>query len=178
MLNHELTVLPVSGTIADDPRKLRGLEIAALSRLRQDGDHWLVPSQSSDRLVQYRVYPDEGTCTCPDYETRALRCKHQWAVEFVRQREVAPDGTETVTEAVRVTYGQSWSLYNKAQTTEHERFLPLLRELCDGIEQPVQTNGRPRLPLSDVVFALGVRAYSGLSGRRATSLIEMPPRAG
>ena len=77
-----------------------------------------------------------------------------------------------MTQAVRVTYRQEWSVYNKAQTHEHERFLPLLRELCDGIEQPEQRMGRPRLPLSDVVFALGVKTYSTLSARRADSLVR------
>ena len=71
-----------------------------------------------------------------------------------------------------MSYPQEWAAYNRAQTHEHERFLPLLRELCDGIEQPPQALGRPRLPLSDVVFALGVKTYSGLSGHRATSVIR------
>lgn len=154
----------------DDPRMARGLEIAERLRVRLDGDHWAVPSQTGTET--YRVWPDEGRCSCPDFETRGLRCKHQWAVEFVQKRETLPNGTEVVTQAVRVSYSQEWSAYNAAQTHEHERFIPLLRELCDGIEQPVQTFGRPRLPLSDVVFALGVRTYSGLSGRRATSLIR------
>src|SRR5436190_15925441 len=112
-------------SISEDPRMQRGTQIAALSRVTLDGDHWVVPSQTGEG--RYKVFPDEGRCTCPDYETRSLRCKHQWAVEFVRQREVAPDGTETVTEAVRVTYTQQWSSYNAAQTNEHDRFLPLLR---------------------------------------------------
>lgn len=153
-----------------DPRAARGLDIAARLRVRQDGDAWIVPSQTGDG--RYTVRPDEQTCTCPDFETRGIRCKHQWAVEYVIQRETAPDGTETVTERVRVTYSQEWSVYNKAQTHEHERYLTLLRNLCDGIEQPQQTMGRPRVPLADVVFALGVRTYSGLSGRRADSLIR------
>lgn len=98
------------------------MQLAALSPIRIDGDSWIVPSQTGEG--RYRVYPDEERCICPDYERRQLRCKHVWAVEFVRQREVKPDGTETVTEAVRVTYTQDWSAYNAAQTHEHERFLP------------------------------------------------------
>src|SRR4051794_36328430 len=78
----------------------------------------------------------------------------------------------TIESSVAPTYTQDWPAYNNAQTHEHERFLPLLRELCDGIEQPVQTMGRPRLPLSDVVFALGVKTYSMVSGRRATSFVR------
>ena len=153
-----------------DERQQRGLELAATSRIQQQGETWIVPSQTG--VGRYTVSPFAQTCTCPDYERRSLPCKHLFAVEYVRQREIAPDGTVTETEAVRVTYSQNWPAYNAAQTHEHERFLPLLRELCDGIEQPLQTAGRPRLPLSDVVFALGVKTYSTLSARRATSAVR------
>jgi transposase len=153
-----------------DERQQRGLELAATRRIEQQGETWIVPSQTGDG--RYTVRPDAVTCTCPDYERRSLPCKHLFAVEYVRQREIAPDGTVTETEAVRVTYSQNWPVYNAAQTHEHDHFLPLLRELCDGIEQPLQTNGRPRLLLSDVVFALGVKTYSTLSARRATSFVR------
>ena len=67
----------------------------------------------------------------------------------------------------RKTYSQDWPAYNAAQTHEKERFVALLRDLCDTIEQPPQTFGRPRLPLSDVVFGIGLKVYSTMSGRRA-----------
>jgi transposase len=41
--------------------------------------------------------------------------------------------------------------------------------LCDGISQPPQGRGRPRLPLADVVFSAVMKVYSTVSGRRATS---------
>jgi transposase len=66
----------------------------------------------------------------------------------------------------RKTYPQDWSTYNAAQTHEQEHFIPLLRELCDGIAQPPQTFGRPRLALSDVVFGVAFKAYTTMSGRR------------
>jgi hypothetical protein len=61
--------------------------------------------------------------------------------------------TETLTGTVTVkqTYKQEWSAPNKAQTTETEKFVELLAELCKGIEEPEQKMGR--LPLADVVFA-------------------------
>lgn len=162
---------PAHSSEYGNTREQRGLELAATRRIEQQGETWIVPSQTGDG--RYTVSPGAQTCTCPDYERRSLPCKHLFAVEYVRQREIAPDGTETVTEAVRVvTYSQNWPVYNAAQTHEHEHFLPLLRELCDGIEQPLQTNGRPRLPLSDVVFALGIKTYSTLSARRATSFVR------
>jgi hypothetical protein len=68
-------------------------------------------------------------------------------VSFVQQTVTDADGNVTETRSLKVTYRQDWTAYNAAQTHEHERFLPLLRELCDGIQQPPQTMGRPRLPL-------------------------------
>lgn len=84
----------------------------------------------------------------------------------------------------RKTYSQNWPSYNAAQVHEQEHFVTLLRELCDTIEQPPQTFGRPRLPLSDVVFGIGLKVYSTMSGRRAMTnfrdahakgLLETPP---
>ena len=41
----------------------------------------------------------------------------------------------------------------------------MLPDLCRGIPEPVQTFGRPRLPLGDVVFSIALKAYSAQSGR-------------
>jgi len=68
-----------------------------------------------------------------------------------------------------VTYTQDWPTYNEVQTHEQERFVVLLRELCDGILQPAQTFGRPKLPLSDIVFTVAYKVYSTMSGRRFMS---------
>jgi len=80
-----------------------------------------------------------------------------------------PDGTTTVTQTVRVTYAQDWPAYNAAQTHEKARVADLLRGLCDGIVQPPQAKGRPRLSLADVVFSAAMKVYSTVSGRRAAS---------
>ena len=61
---------------------------------------------------------------------------------------------------------KNWSAYNAAQTTEKARFLSLLYELCDGVEQPIQTFGRPRVEMSDRLFACVYKAYSTFSTRR------------
>ncbi|MSQ34985.1 MAG: IS4/IS5 family transposase, partial [Dehalococcoidia bacterium] len=86
--------------------------------------------------------------------------------------ETGPDGSTTYTEAVRVTYRQEWTAYNKAQTTEEEWFGKLLRELCEKVPQPRQDFGRPRLPKSDVVFALATKVYGGMSGRRNATAVR------
>lgn len=74
-----------------------------------------------------------------------------------------------LTQTTRVTYRQDWPVYNAAQTHERGHFLELLRGLCDGIVQPSQPIGRPRLLLSDVVFSLVCKVYSMRSGRRSMS---------
>jgi len=94
------------------------------------------------------------------------------AATIVYRREYCDDGeTQYVRESVTVTktYTQEWSKYNKAQTNEKAHFLAFLHELCSGVEEPIQTFGRPRLPLSDIIFAAVFKTYSTVSGRRFVS---------
>lgn len=153
-------------------RERKALEIAAKSKLTRKGDLWLVPSQAGSKKYSVDPNPQKPNCTCPDFECRQLRCKHIFAVEIVIQREVTDDGeTQTLTETVTVkkTYKQEWPAYNKAQTHEKAHFLSFLHELCSGIEEPVQTFGRPRLPLADIIFSAAFKTYSTVSGRRFVS---------
>ena len=105
-------------------------------------------------------------CSCPDHELRRVKCKHAFAVELALNRETAPDGALTEARAVRATYAQDWSAYNAAQTTEKEHFCRLLRDLCAGIPDSSPSRGRPRLPLSDMLFAVAFKVYSTVSARR------------
>ena len=148
-----------------ETREERGMNIAARVKLGKAGKEWIVPSQSGSG--RYVVDPNEDTCTCPDYVTHAVKCKHIWAVEFTRTREA--ESSEGKKRTVRTTYQQDWGAYNQAQTNEGEMFGDLLSDLCQGIPQPPQTRGRPRLPISDVVFLLVSKTYSNMSGRRFTS---------
>jgi len=149
-------------------REQKALVIAARSNVAKKGDTWLVPSQSNHG--HYVVDSDLLHCTCPDYLKRQLPCKHILATEFVVERErnvtKAGDGTTTVIETVRLRYKQVWSAYNSAQTNEKARFLALLYELCAGIDEPIQTNGRPRLSMADMLFASTFKVYSTVSSRR------------
>jgi len=155
-----------------DAREERGLVIAATSKIEKNQLGWKVPSQADNG--SYIVNLDHGHpfCTCPDFEKRQQPCKHIHAVEFVIQRETKPDGTETITKSMKVTCTQEWHNYDDAQMHEQERFLPLLRDLCNGIPQPEQTFGRPRLPLADVVFGAVYKVYANMSGRRFMSNIR------
>ena len=161
------TVAPWPGQDdGDEGRRKRGMAIAAQVRIEKNRLGYKVPSQSGNGSYVVSV-DDEPFCSCPDFEKRQRPCKHVYAVEFTIQREERPDGSTIESRTYRVTYPQDWPAYNAAQVHEQEIFGQLLRELCDTIPQPPQTMGRPRLPLSDMVFSVGTKVYSTMSGRRA-----------
>lgn len=151
-----------------DEREQRGMELAATKKMRQAKDGWIVPSQTGDGTL-YKVNLEAQTCSCPDHETRQVKCKHIYAVEFTIRRETDTNGNVATTKTIRITYSQDWTAYNAAQTEEKERFTALLSDLCRLVSQPPQTTGRPRLPLSDMVFACAYKVYSGFSTRRFSS---------
>ena len=69
-------------------RQMRGLVIAAVCPIEKVRIGYRVPSQSGNGA--YVVIPngdDEWMCSCPDYEARALECKHIYAVQYAIQRE-------------------------------------------------------------------------------------------
>lgn len=148
-----------------DARQQRGMAIAAGGGARIEGGAWRVRSQSSGR--RYRVNPHADACTCLDHDATGMRCKHVWAVIFTMTAETNADGS--VTQTGRMTYAQDWSSYNAAQTCEKDTFMSLLADLCATIPQPEQANGRPRLALSDMVYAMTFKVFSRFSSRRFTS---------
>src|SRR5882672_2254216 len=157
-----------------DARQARGLALVKAQRARIKhvaGSRWLVPS-ATNPSGGYVVDAEQNSCSCPDHEDRGVKCKHIWAVLILRSEVTLPDGTTIVTEK-RVTYKQpDWSAYHRAQCDEKHRVQLLLRGLCDGIAQPEQTNGRPRLSLGDAVYGMTMKVYTGMSGRRATTDIR------
>jgi transposase len=154
-------------------REAKGLEIADRTQITQSGNLYLVPSQSG--RGKYKVDPKAQTCSCPDFDFRRQPCKHIFAVEVTIRRTKTThikQGVTTVTETVKVTrktYKQEWPAYNKAQTVEKAQFQYLLHQLCQGIGEPAQMNGRPRLPLEDMIFSMAFKVYSTVSGRRFIS---------
>jgi len=158
------------------PREERGLVIAATKRIKQQAGKWLVPS-SENASRKYTVCADHDhcTCNCPDFELYGLPCKHVFAVRYVIQRELFDDGTEVETRQVTVTevrrsYGQNWSAYNAAQTSEKSLSQSLLHDLCKSIPESTETKvGRPRLPIRDGIFCACMKVYSQLSSRRFIS---------
>ena len=155
----------------------RGLAIAESNTVEKNKLGWKVPSQSSSGTYIVNLDHGEPFCTCQHFEATHKKCQHIYAVEFIVQKEQRPDGTEVVTKTMRVTYTQNWPVYNEAQTHEQEHFGVLLHDLCGGIQQPEYKFGRPRLPLSDIIFSIVSKVYSTMSGRRfMTELREAEAR--
>jgi transposase len=152
-----------------DARQERGLQIAKESNIIKTPVGWKVPSQSGNGSYIVSLDHEHPYCTCPDFEARNLPCKHIHAVEFTIQKETKTDGSVTLIQSVKMTCTQEWTPYNEAQTHEQERFVALLRDLCNGIPQPEYRFGRPRLPLADVVFGIVYKVYTTMSGRRFMS---------
>jgi transposase len=153
-------------------RETKALEIAdRLKLVRNANNIWIVPSQSGPKKYTVNANPESLHCTCPDFEHRQVRCKHIYAVELTQRREFTDGQTQITADAVIVKqkYTQDWASYNKAQTTEKAHFLAFLYELCSKVEEPIQTKGRPRLPLADILFAVTFKTYSMMSGRRFAS---------
>jgi transposase len=148
-------------------REDRGRFIAENATLQRkpDGRHWLVPSQSGPE--RYLVDEDLRICTCSDFETNGQACKHVFAVQYTSFRRTNANGDVGVNQRYRVTYTQDWPAYNAAQTHEKERVAVLLRDLLGGVDDGVQTRGRPCIPLPDGLFCAVMKVYGGTSGRRA-----------
>ena len=165
-----------------DLRQERGRTLSLDKRIKHiAGQTWLVPSQTQV-AGGYLVNVAKSTCTCPDYELRRCRCKHQWAVEFARTVETHADGSQTVTDSMtytRTTHTQDWPAYNAAQTQEKGTVLRLLRGLCDRIPtSPHLGRGPKPVPMSDVVFAMTSKVFGTMSARRSTTDLEASKDAG
>jgi transposase len=157
-------------------RKTKAQALALDKRIKKvEGALYFVPSQSQN-AGGYLVNVLAATCSCPDHETRRVKCKHQWAVEFSKVVETAPDGSAVVTETLKVTrktYKQDWPRYNAAQCEEKALVQTLLRSLCDGIQTPPHPGRGPKpTPLCDAVYGMTMKVYTTVSGRRATTDLE------
>lgn len=157
--------------LPDDGREERGRQIAAAGRIKQSGNVYLVPSQSSGGTYVVDLAAEDGpTCNCPDFELRRQRCKHVHSVEFFIIRQIDDVGIVTETRGVRVTYSQNWPRYNRAQMNERDHVEQLLRALCSGIVTPPQMGrGQRRHQIADLVFAAVMKVYGTMSARRSAS---------
>ena len=160
-------------------RRIRGIDLAKRYTIKEKDNIWTVPSASGKGKYKVDLFTD--SCTCPDYEIRRVKCKHLFAVEFTFEQDflASINGQEIALQARKQkTYTQEWTAYNQAQQNEKAQFQSLLNELCKGIGEPSQTNGRPRKALEDMLFACVYKVYSTFSSRRFTTDLREAKKKG
>lgn len=155
---------------------MRGMELAETRTIRKRDGWWWVPSQTGNRLYRVQLSKKFATCECADFGKRGQPCKHIVAACIMQiKQEQNADGTTTITRTItlkaeeKTTYPQKWSAYNEAQTSEQDKFMELLADLCSALPTVTAKTGRPPLPLSDAVFNMTFKVYSTFSQRRFMS---------
>lgn len=164
-----------------DLRERKGREIAARLRIERDGDGFRVPSQTS-KAFYHVALGSVCTCTCPDWELRRGLCKHIRAVFDLLEYENCdpPPVPDEPTPRTRKTYTQDWPKYKAAMRNEKADFRVLLHDLCRRLATPRPTSkgGRPKVLLSDIVFAMVFKVYSTSSFLRFDSDLRDAHHAG
>jgi len=157
-----------------ETRQIKGKQIAQTCQIEKKGlDRWQVPSQSGQGSYIVTRYADQFKCNCPDFETRLQPCKHIYAVEIKVLRWFDSQGNETEITIKKKTYAQDWHNYNLNQEQEKGKFLELLKDLLETIEEPSYTFGRHKVAERDLLFASVLKVYSQFSIRRFKSDLEI-----
>ncbi|MBI4021007.1 MAG: SWIM zinc finger family protein [Candidatus Aenigmarchaeota archaeon] len=105
--------------MVSDVRQERGQLLAQTedNRIKQvDGSLWFCPSEKSGG---YLVNVESGRCSCPDSQ-KGTKCKHFWAVEFVR---ATADGTLAVAHAAKTLPKCDLTAEERRNVREALRFL-------------------------------------------------------
>lgn len=147
-------------------REAKGKEIALTRQIKTLDDGYAVQSQTSKK---YYFVDYDGKCTCPDCETRQIKCKHAFAVQFYLQKVSIDENGQTIVQTKRLTYPQAWSAYNKSQQEEKSRFMELLNDLAENPEQGKRSRGQPKISEHDLLFASTLKVYTQFSLRRFMS---------
>ncbi|MFA6989812.1 MAG: transposase [Candidatus Gastranaerophilaceae bacterium] len=147
-------------------REEKGKQIALTRQIKVIEGGFAVQSQNSKRFY---FVDFEKNCTCPDHESREVKCKHAFAVEYYLQK-VTRRGKNIKVERTRLTYPQAWSIYNKSQQEEKSRFLELLNDLIETHKETEKRGrGQPKINEHDLLFASALKVYSQFSLRRFMS---------
>jgi transposase len=65
-----------------------------------------------------------------------------------------------------------WHRYNQAKTNEKRMFYLLLDDLLNVITEPPHDNGRPPVPVRDLLFCSCIKSYNNFSARRISSDLQ------
>jgi len=83
----------------------------------------------------------------------------------LRAKSYLEDKMETQININKFIPKSYWTAYNKAKCNEKRMFYLLLDELCSIIKEPEHVNGRPPIPLRDMLFCACLKIYNNFSAR-------------
>ncbi len=164
-----------------ESRERKGITLAATKPVTFQDGRWIVPSQTTpNKSYRVRFGPDDFSCTCPHFEViEPVWCKHLYAVSS----HLEGQGNLPVPRPrspAKKQYPRQWPEYNEGKSNEPSKFKRLLFELCRGLPtpKPGKKGGRPRLPLSDLVYAAVTKIYLGSASRQLTDHMRQAHEAG
>lgn len=158
-------------------RSQRGL---ALAKAKKDsikalvGTKYLVPS-AADNGSRYVVdtNPQDERCSCLDWSKqsggheRPHRCKHIWACVFILK---LADGSELIVKEPPKKKDRKWKAINACRTLIPDLAPHYAEMLVDGLGLQGRVpgeNGRPAVPLRDVLLVALIRAFFNLTAAEA-----------
>jgi transposase len=160
-----------------DVRKQKAEQIVKQNAITKTDKGWSVMSQSGNGSYVVKQEREGFTCSCPDFQLRQQPCKHAMAISMMVLKWFDNKGKK-ILEVKRITYSQNWSAYNLSQITEKEMFIKLLADLCKETEESLYDFGRPKLSVSDMVFASALKVYTTFSLRRFMTDMRMALKDG
>jgi len=122
-----------------------------------------VKAQSGDGVYLVSTEAGRWKCLCPDFTSHNLPCKHVLAVQLKLKGITVQAAFEGESKRPRRTYRQDWHAYNEAQKAEPRQFGKVLNDLVSDVEDPLPANreGRPRLPVRDLIYCAVEKVYLG-----------------
>jgi transposase len=155
----------------DNPRQMRGIDIAKRYTLKEENGLWFVSSASGKG--KYKVSLENQICDCPDFELRQQKCKHLYAAESAFEKSFLDSLTQDEIPqditlfAEKKQPKQNWTAYNKSQTCEKLEFQKLLASLCKGVGEPkLSLKTKTRIAFEDILFGCVFKVFSTYSARR------------
>ncbi len=94
-----------------------------------------------------------------------------------KKLEIPPDPQRKINEFLSKDPNY-WHKYNQARTSEKRLFYMLLDDLLEVIPKPKIENGRPPIPLRDLIFCGCLKLYNGFSARRISSDMDHAHKMG
>jgi len=178
--------------ISSDVRAQRGL---ALAKAHKDsikpliGAKYVVPSAAANGS-SYIVDIKAESCSCLDWSRlgghdRPHRCKHLWATIHVLK---LADGSELIVtqkprkpKELRKVFKRDWTATNACRTLIPHLAPHYCELLVDGLGlsgRVIGENGRPAIPLRDVLLTALIRAFEELTAAEAVVRVQLYRDAG